>query len=70
MDVYVQQITGSTNHDLFYTDAQVIVSVRSDLLQRCELNIPVRYSGSIQKLRPDVCQPLCERTDHFGMGAG
>lgn len=26
MDVYVKQILGSSNHDLFYTNAQVIVS--------------------------------------------
>ncbi|KDQ27597.1 glycoside hydrolase family 5 protein [Pleurotus ostreatus PC15] len=29
MDVYVQQITGSTNHDLFYTDAQVIAAYKN-----------------------------------------
>ena len=26
MDVYVSQITGTTNHDYFYTNASVIVS--------------------------------------------
>ena len=27
MDVYVKQILNSANHDLFYTDASVIVSI-------------------------------------------
>lgn len=31
MDVYVQQLTDSTDHDLFYTDATVIVSTHSNL---------------------------------------
>ena len=27
MDVYVRQIAGSANHDLFYTNANVVVSI-------------------------------------------
>jgi mannan endo-1,4-beta-mannosidase len=27
MDVYVKALTGSSNHDLFYTDAKVIVRI-------------------------------------------
>jgi hypothetical protein len=30
MDVYVKQILNSANHDLFYTDATVIVSIAID----------------------------------------
>lgn len=37
MDVYVKQIAGSDNHDLFYTDAKVIVSQ----LSICAINVIV-----------------------------
>jgi mannan endo-1,4-beta-mannosidase len=29
MDVYVKQITGSGNHDLFYTDTKVIAAYKN-----------------------------------------
>lgn len=32
MDVYVKQITGSTFHDYFYTNAEVIVSALHDVI--------------------------------------
>ena len=41
MDVYVSQLTGSTNHDWFYTNSTVIVSSAwLALIKATSLNMP------------------------------
>lgn len=67
MDVYVQQLTDSTDHDLFYTDATVIVSIQIGCFYPLKLSICCL--GCVQELHPHICFAICQRTDHFGMGA-
>jgi len=58
MDVYVKQLLGSANHDLFYTDATVkvyIIGISIALM----LNSPSFSLGCLQELHQSVRQPIC-----------
>lgn len=54
MDVYVKQITGSANHDLFYTNANVVVSSDTPLQNISNNNGHVRQSAFKSYIRTFV----------------
>lgn len=58
MDVYVKQILGSNNHDLFYTDSNVKVRCKYFLqdLNTQRYLLPER----VQELHQNLCGTICE----------
>lgn len=62
MDVYVKQILNSNVHDLFYTNAQVIVSSAHFAPEQAAHPC----LGGLQKLREHIRLSIRQRTDNLG----